>query len=122
MIPDERAREKKKRDDQTRKQDSVLAIISLGTYQTIDALLTGYGPFGLHPPRCARYSVLRPFSSSLSSGVLTFLQDGCPSQRWPGMIVSLPSNVAGNRPGFQGAPNWKPDGSAKERTLVGASG
>ena len=27
------------------------AIISLGTYQTIDALLTGSGLFGLHPPR-----------------------------------------------------------------------
>ena len=27
------------------------AIISLGTYQTINALLTGYGLFGLHPPR-----------------------------------------------------------------------
>ena len=31
------------------------AIISLGTYQTIDALLTGSGLFGLHPPRSSRY-------------------------------------------------------------------
>jgi hypothetical protein len=27
------------------------AIISLGTYQTINTLLTGSGLFGLHPPR-----------------------------------------------------------------------
>ena len=33
------------------------AIISLGTYQTINAPLTGYGLFGLHPPRSSRYSV-----------------------------------------------------------------
>ena len=34
------------------------AIISLGTYQTIDALLTGSGLFGLHPPRSWRYASL----------------------------------------------------------------
>ena len=33
------------------------AIISLGTYQTIDAPLTGSGLFGLHPPRSSRYLV-----------------------------------------------------------------
>ena len=52
------------------------AIISLGTYQTINALLTGYGLFGLHPPRSSRYWAFRLFSASLSSSVLTFLQGG----------------------------------------------
>ena len=37
------------------------AIISLGTYQTINAPLTGSGLFGLHPPRSWRYSAFRPF-------------------------------------------------------------
>src|SRR5262249_22154233 len=52
------------------------------------ALLTGYGLFGLHPPRSWRYWASWPVSASLSSGVLTFLQGGCPPQRWLGMITS----------------------------------
>jgi hypothetical protein len=64
------------------------AIISLGTYQTIDALLTRSGLFGLHPPRSWRYSAGWPFSASLSSSVLTFLPGGRPPERWLGMITS----------------------------------
>ena len=64
------------------------AIISLGTYQTIDALLTGSGLFGLHPPRSSRYWAFRPVSASLSSSVLTFLQGGCPPQRWLETVTS----------------------------------
>ena len=89
------------------------AIISLGTYQTIDALLTGSGLFGLHPPRSWRYWACRPVSASLSSSVLTFLQGGRPPQRWLGMVGSsrlvFPS---------LSAPNAKRPGALRHRALA----
>lgn len=38
-----------------------VTIISLGTYQTINALLTGSGLFGLHPPRSGNTPPSRAF-------------------------------------------------------------